>query len=160
MADDGKKAKRSAAKDDSGVLAGLSATRPSRLSRRSSAGGADGGAQAAPAKATARAAPGPARAKPSAPKAAKPPAPKAAKPPAAPAETRPRAVRAATPTLKEPIAEAAARREDRPLEDRRGPQGPAELATTVVQAAGELAQIGLTVGGQILKRAAEKLPKP
>jgi hypothetical protein len=29
-----------------------------------------------------------------------------------------------------------------------------------VQAAGELAQIGLTVGGQLLKRAARSLPRP
>jgi hypothetical protein len=32
--------------------------------------------------------------------------------------------------------------------------------TTVVQAAGELAQIGLTVGGQVLKRAVSRLPRP
>jgi len=35
-----------------------------------------------------------------------------------------------------------------------------ELVGTVVQAAGELAQIGLTVGGQILRRAVDRLPKP
>ena len=34
-----------------------------------------------------------------------------------------------------------------------------ELVTTAVQAAGELAQIGLTIGGQILKRATERLPR-
>ena len=32
--------------------------------------------------------------------------------------------------------------------------------TTAIQAAGELAQIGLTVGGQVLKRAVDRLPKP
>jgi hypothetical protein len=32
--------------------------------------------------------------------------------------------------------------------------------TTAVQAAGELAQIGITVGGQLLKRAAGRLPRP
>jgi hypothetical protein len=36
--------------------------------------------------------------------------------------------------------------------------GPVELVTTAVQAAGELAQIGFTVGGQILRRAASRLP--
>ena len=34
------------------------------------------------------------------------------------------------------------------------------VVTTAVQAAGELAQIGLTVGGQLLKRAAGRLPRP
>ena len=42
--------------------------------------------------------------------------------------------------------------------DRRRDGGPVELVTTAVQAAGELAQIGLTVGGQILRRAANRLP--
>jgi hypothetical protein len=35
-----------------------------------------------------------------------------------------------------------------------------ELVTTAVQAAGELTQIGLTIGGRILKRAVDRLPKP
>ena len=38
--------------------------------------------------------------------------------------------------------------------------GGVELVTTAVQAAGELAQIGLSIGGQILKRAVKRLPKP
>jgi hypothetical protein len=42
--------------------------------------------------------------------------------------------------------------------DRRRDGGPVELVTTAVQAAGELAQLGLTVGGQILRRAANRLP--
>jgi hypothetical protein len=42
--------------------------------------------------------------------------------------------------------------------DSRRDGGPVELVTTAVQAAGELAQIGLTVGGQILRRAANRLP--
>ena len=45
-------------------------------------------------------------------------------------------------------------------EDGRRDGGPAEVVTTAVQAAGELAQIGLTVGGQLLKRAAGRLPRP
>jgi hypothetical protein len=32
--------------------------------------------------------------------------------------------------------------------------------TTAVQATGELAKIGLTLGGQALKRAVDRLPKP
>jgi hypothetical protein len=47
------------------------------------------------------------------------------------------------------------RRSERPRQD-----GRPGAVTTAVQAAGELAQIGLTVGGQILKRAARRLPRP
>jgi hypothetical protein len=43
---------------------------------------------------------------------------------------------------------------------RNGPPSGAELATTAVRAAGELAQIGLTVGAQVLRRAARRLPRP
>jgi hypothetical protein len=32
--------------------------------------------------------------------------------------------------------------------------------TTAVQAAGELAQIGFTVGRQVLKRATNRIPRP
>jgi hypothetical protein len=32
--------------------------------------------------------------------------------------------------------------------------------TTAIQATGELARIGLTVGGQVLKRAVDRLPRP
>jgi hypothetical protein len=39
------------------------------------------------------------------------------------------------------------------------PRG-AELVTTAVQAAGELAQIGLAAGGRALKSALERLPRP
>jgi hypothetical protein len=35
-----------------------------------------------------------------------------------------------------------------------------EIVTTAVQAAGELAQIGMTVGSQLLKRAARRIPRP
>jgi hypothetical protein len=43
-------------------------------------------------------------------------------------------------------------------EDGRRDGGPTELVTTAVQAVGELAQIGLTVGGQLLRRAAGRIP--
>ena len=33
-----------------------------------------------------------------------------------------------------------------------------ELVTTAIRATGELAQIGFTVGGQVLKRASSRLP--
>jgi hypothetical protein len=35
-----------------------------------------------------------------------------------------------------------------------------ELVTTAGQAAGELTQIGLTIGGRLLKRVFDRLPKP
>jgi hypothetical protein len=38
-------------------------------------------------------------------------------------------------------------------------EGPG-VVTTAVQAAGELAQIGATVGGQLLRRAARRIPRP
>jgi hypothetical protein len=67
---------------------------------------------------------------------------------------RPRAVRAAAPNLSEPAVKAAARREP---ESKEGPSAT-EVVTTVVQAAGELVQIGVTIGGQILRRAVDRLP--
>jgi hypothetical protein len=45
----------------------------------------------------------------------------------------------------------------RPLDGR--PKGT-EIVTTAVQAAGELAQIGATVGSRFLKRAARRIPRP
>jgi hypothetical protein len=38
--------------------------------------------------------------------------------------------------------------------------GPADLLSTTIQAAAELAQIGLTVGRQTLRSMLERLPKP
>jgi hypothetical protein len=164
MAEDTKTTKKPPAKAkgaDEGVMASLPATRPSRLSRR---GRADGESAAKPAPARAK---GKAKARPAAAKTtAKPKAP--ARTPAlkavpsagdAPAP-KPRAVRAATPNLRESAATANENRE--PAEERADAKGQSgkELATTVVQAAGELAQIGLAVGGQIIKRAVDKLPKP
>jgi hypothetical protein len=46
-----------------------------------------------------------------------------------------------------------------PDTDDDGPKG-ADLVTTVVQAAGELAQIGISAGGRALKSALERLPRP
>ena len=47
-----------------------------------------------------------------------------------------------------------------PPERPSGPLSGGELVGTVVQAAGELAQIGLTLGSQAVKNAVKKLPKP
>ena len=47
--------------------------------------------------------------------------------------------------------------------DRKGRKGGAasgaEIVTTAVQAAGEIAQVGVTVGSQLLKRAGRRLPR-
>ena len=64
----------------------------------------------------------------------------------------PRAVRSGSPGLD------AVPVEERPT-DPRTPSGT-ELVSTVVKAAGEVAQIGLTVGGQIIRRAVDRIPKP
>ena len=129
--------------DDQGVLASLPSTRPTRLSRRGR-----GASKPAP-KAAAKAKPKP-RAKPKAKAKAKP---KAAVPTpiaAAAEKQRPQPVRAGHPTLAR-----------KPAGDRGEDPGQSglDLVKTVVQAAGEVAQIGATVGGQILKRAVDKLPK-
>lgn len=153
-----------------GVMGNLPTARPSRLSRR--ARGEDE-ATAARKPAAARAKPKTASSKAKATAAAKPkpaPAPKAAVRPKAAAKPkpahgaeapgRPRPVRTVSPTLEGPARKADAGRGRRADEIPPREQNPVELATTVVKAAGELAQIGATVAGQVLKRAAGKLPKP
>jgi hypothetical protein len=45
-------------------------------------------------------------------------------------------------------------------ERRTAPSSGPELVRDAVQAAGELAQIGLTVGARALRRAASRLPRP
>jgi hypothetical protein len=72
-------------------------------------------------------------------------------------EHGPRPVRAGSPSLDE--ATERAHHAERPESTTQPPSGT-ELVTTAIQAAGELAQIGLAVGGQVLKRAVDKLPKP
>ena len=165
------------AKSEDGVLAALPSTRPNRLGRRSreangdSAPAASKPSVAKAAKAKAKAAPakqaGTTKASPAAVKTtktaagkprpaepAKPGPTSTASPIAAVPDTgaqRPKAVRAGAPQLKARV--------EPPQEKRSQPSGT-QLVGTVVQAAGELAQIGATVGGQILKRAFDKLPRP
>jgi hypothetical protein len=88
---------------------------------------------------------------------AKKAAPKAAAAKPAPAR-KPRPVRAGAPALRESTERA--RTAEPPSESTSSPPSGTELVTTAIQAAGELAQIGLAVGGQVLKRAVGKLPKP
>ena len=160
--------------DDQSVLGSLPARRATRI-------GGERGERSASAKPKATAKPKPAakpkaaNGKPSAkpktaaakatakPKAAKPKVaaepratakPKVASEPRATAKPRP--VRAGAPSLAKSTQRA------RTAEPERGPSPPSgtELVTTAIQAAGELAQIGLAVGGQVLRRAVGKLPKP
>ena len=74
-----------------------------------------------------------------------------------------RAVRSGSPALKaakdKKDKKAATTPPPRKPQPAQPPKG-AELVTTAVQAAGELAQIGLTLGGQAVKRAVRRLPKP
>jgi hypothetical protein len=140
-----KKAKAKTAKAETGVLGSLPATRATRVGGQRSRGAAS-----AKPKAAAKPKPKPA-AKPKVPST---PAPQPATP------HRPRPVRAGAPALEDSTgrarAESAEPREQRPTT----PPTGTELVTTAIQAAGELAQIGLTVGGQVLKRAVKRLPKP
>lgn len=148
-----KGAKKKKAKGDANVLASLPTTRPNRLGRH--ARGSAATAAATPVKA---ASPKPARkSKPKAKAAAAKPAPKLAVA-EAPAQ-KPRPVRSASKKLAEPARKSAAKRAPAPPPPDKAPSGT-ELVTTVVQAAGELASVGLSIGGQIVKRAVDRLPRP
>jgi hypothetical protein len=65
---------------------------------------------------------------------------------------KPAAVRSASPPLK--VHRAAP--PPRPIGAPRGK----ELVTTTIRAAGELTQVGLTVGGLMIKRAVDRIPRP
>ena len=126
-------------RNEESVLGSLPATRSTRFGReRRESGGTATKTVAKP------------RAKKAAPKAAA-----AARP--APAR-KPRPVRAGAPALRESTERA--RTAEPPPESTTTPPSGTELVTTAIQAAGELAQIGLAVGGQVLRRAVGKLPKP
>jgi hypothetical protein len=155
-------------KPSKSVMGNLPSTRPTRMARRRDGEPAANGTTAAePAAAerkpaAAKRKPAAAKAKPrSAPKAAAKPGPKARARPkavadAAPKTAKPRAVRSGSPSLVTAKKRSKApRREPAP-----SPPKGAELVTTAVQATGELAKIGLTLGGQALKRAVDRIPKP
>jgi hypothetical protein len=84
------------------------------------------------------------------PRAGKPKAKAKAKPRA---KAKPAAVTPGSPPLRVHRAPDAA-----PEEPLAAPTGR-ELVTTSIRAAGELAQIGLTLGGQALKRAIHRIPR-
>jgi hypothetical protein len=66
----------------------------------------------------------------------------------------PTAVRPGSPPL-----QTHHRAEDSPPRAIDPPRGT-ELVTTAIRATGELAQIGLTYGGHLLKRAVDRFPRP
>ena len=162
-----KKSKKSSKGAEPSVLGNLRATRPTRIGGERRSGGP--GARTATATKTPDAKP--AAAKPAATKTsvkkAKPSAGKASK---RKATAKPQAVRSAVKrspkkapaAATQPNAAAAQRPAPPPPPPRRSDGRPSgtEIVTTAVQAAGELAQIGITVGGQILKRAADRIPRP
>jgi hypothetical protein len=132
-------------KNDQSVLGNLPSTRPARMSRRRE--GASARAETPVAAATT---------KPKKPAAKKPAAAKVtAKKPAAAKPARPQPVRSGSPSLERPKRPAAT-----PPRPSSSPPKGAELVTTTVQAFGELAQIGFTLGGQVAKRALKRIPKP
>jgi hypothetical protein len=132
-----KKAKRNRAQPS--VLASLPHERPQRL----------GGSR--PARRTVAADAQPA-----------PPPPAQQTPPPAARPSRPARAAAAkkAPAAPRPQSRPAPSPPPPPPPRRRRPPRGTELVTTTIQAAGELAQIGLTVGGQVLKRAVDRIPRP
>jgi hypothetical protein len=129
------KPKGKAKREPPGVLGTLPASRPERIGRPRASK-----AKAPPTKPRAKVAARP-RAK------AKPVARNGAAP-------KPAAVSPGSPPLR-------VRRvtDDPPPKPLAGPTGT-ELVTTTIRAAGELAQIGFTLGGQALKRAVDRIPRP
>lgn len=152
-AKDGKAKKgRKARAGEASVMGNLPSTRPARIGRsREPAPGP--AAQAKPGKPAAKAKPRRRPAPPNRSAAASAPAPEQR---AVPAEG-PQPVRAGAPPLDDAAPASSARPAEKPPS---APQSGTQLVSTVVQAAGELTRIGFTVGGQVLKRAFGRLPRP
>ena len=156
MAEKGTKKKKG--KGEANVLGSLPATRPNRLGRhaRQARRPRPAADRAKPRRPPGRSA----AAKPAKPKAKRPaprPLRRSRRPVAKAAPARPKPVRAASAKLDAPARQSDAKRA--PARADKPPSGT-ELVTTVVQAAGELASVGFSIGGQIVKRAVERLPKP
>ena len=146
---------------DREVLTSLPRTRPVRRSAKRAgrpASDGSGRASAKPAPSRQPRAPKAAtRRKPRAGKAAKPRAPTAAATPAATPDAEHHARPRVPPKRTIPAAGYAA---PDPRDREPGGSPAAELVATTIQAAAELAQIGLTVGRQTLRSMLERLPKP
>jgi hypothetical protein len=123
------------------VMGNLPSTRPTRMARRRDGDPVSGSAGAKPEPK---------------PKAAPKRAPKPEAAAAKSSGAKPKAVRSGSPSLD------AAKKQPRAASKPAAPEPPkgTELVTTAVQATGELAKIGLTLGSQALKRAARRIPKP
>ena len=80
----------------------------------------------------------------------------AAKPRAARSKPKP----ASKPRAVSPGAEALTCKHASPPPRQLAPPTGTELVTTAIRATGELAQIGLTLGGHALKRTIDRLPHP
>jgi hypothetical protein len=142
-----KKATKSSS--DPSVLGNLRSSRPARI------GGDRRGATTSPAAAT----------KPSATTKAEPTAARKTSGTKATATKKAGAAKTAATPKPRAAAKPAADRPTpppppRPEPPRDGRPTTTEVVTTAVQAAGELAQIGLTVGRQALKRATDRIPRP
>jgi hypothetical protein len=157
------------------VLGALPRTRPHRRSDKRKPQGAAAAKPARAAKTTARApkagatpkasktAPAKAKAKPVA-KATTPrkPAPlrgASAKPKSKPERLRQPAQPAGTPA-RGPASARPPAREAAPATRRSGPPSGGEIFSTAVQAAAELAEIGLTASARALRNALSRLPRP
>jgi hypothetical protein len=151
VAEKSAKKKTKKASKDASVLGTLPATRPTRL------GGERRGTTTATGRPAAAAAANPSAA--SKPKASAAPATKSSNATKSKATAKAKATRPKKPKAvpQPPRTEAPPAGWQVPGDGRRE-SSPVGLATTAVQAAGELAQIGLTVTGQILRRAANRLP--
>ena len=155
-----KKAKKASKTDaQPSVLGSLPATRPNRLGR-TRAGGTNG---AKPKAATAS--PSAATRKPkAATKTSAKPRSAAARPKAGATSERTAAARpkagATSQRAAGPKAGAASERPAAARPEAAPRPSPPGVVTTAVQAVGEVAQIGVTVGRQILSRAASRIPRP
>jgi hypothetical protein len=137
---------------DRDVFGSLPNSRPQRRSAKRDRAGATAKA-AAPAAAKAKAtAAKPKSAKPTTAK------PKAKAKARTTAKAKPAAKARATAAPSAPSIPPSGYATPRPDDD--GVPRGADLVTTAVQAAGELAQIGLAAGGRALKSALERLPRP
>jgi hypothetical protein len=134
MADKAPKRKTNAKRAPQGVLGTLPASRPERIGRPRAA--AENGAPAKPAARKVRSA-----------KATPMPAARVTR-------SRPAAVTPGCPPLR------VSRTTDAPPPRPIGAPTGTELVTTTIRAAGELAQIGFVVGGQVLKRTIDRIPRP
>jgi hypothetical protein len=86
--------------------------------------------------------------------------PGAAKPAKAKRKAKPKAAKAKVKPTKPVVARPKPAPTRLPPPEGDGRPSATEIVTTAVQAAGELAQIGVTVGGQLIRRAARRIPRP